>query len=54
MFSINLDNIGDKSIPIRSVNVLDYIGKSHNDFILSEAEYYTADDINELYISEVE
>lgn len=54
MFRIIPGNIVDMSTLIRSVNVLDHIGKIDIDFILSDAGYYTLDDINELYTAEID
>ena len=54
MFRLIPGNIVDMSTLIRSVNVLDHIGKIDTDFILSDAGYYTTSDINELYDANID
>ena len=54
MFRIIPGNIVDMNTLIRSVNVLDNLGNIETDYILSDAGYYTLEDINELYSANID
>ncbi len=54
MFRIIPGNIVDMNTLIRSVDVLDHIGNIETDYILSDASYYTLEDINELYRANID
>ena len=54
MFRIIPGNIVDMNTLIRSVDVLDHIGNIETDYILSDAGYYTLEDINELYRANID
>lgn len=54
IFRIIPGNIIDMNTRIRSVNVLDYIGNIETDYILSDAIYYTFEDIHALYRANID